>query len=103
MKVVSNGLGNRIGCLMFCAAVAITLAAASVARAGTIPQWPSNGVSPGFGAEVDDLSKSIVEVNEAIKSFQKRDLDTCLQQLTKAVKAHPRCRRPTPCSPSSHS
>ena len=28
MKVVRNGLGNRIGCLMFCAAVAITLAAA---------------------------------------------------------------------------
>ena len=50
---------------------------------------PSNGVSPGFGAEVDELSKSIVEVNEAIKSFQKRDLDTCLQQLAKAVKAHP--------------
>ena len=89
MKVVRNGLGNRIGCLMFCAAVAITLAAASAAQAGTIPQWPSNGVSPGFGAEVDELSKSIVEVNEAIKSFQKRDLDTCLQQLTKAVKAHP--------------
>ena len=50
---------------------------------------PLNGVSPGFGAEVDELSKSIVEVNEAIKSFQKRDLDTCLQQLAKAVKAHP--------------
>ena len=89
MKMVRNGLGNRIGCLMFCAAVTIALAAVSVARAGTIPQWPSNGVSPGFGAEVDELSKSIVEVNEAIKSFQKRDLDTCLQQLTKAVKAHP--------------
>jgi hypothetical protein len=46
MKVVRNGLGNRIGCMMFCAAVAITLAAASVARAGTIPQLPSNAGPP---------------------------------------------------------
>jgi len=84
-----NGLGNRIGSLKFWAAWAITLAAAFPARAGTITQLPSNGVSSPFAADVDELSKSIVEVNEAIKSFQKRDLDTCLQQLAKAVKAHP--------------
>ena len=89
MKMVRNGLGNRIGCLTSWAAVAIALATASPARAGTIPLLPSNGVSPPFAADVDELSKSVVEVNEAIKSFQKRDLDTCLQQLTKAVKAHP--------------
>jgi len=89
MKMVLNGLGNRIGSLTFWAALAITLAAAVSARAGTITQLPSNGVSSPFAAEVDELSKSIVEVNEAIKSFQKRDLDTCLQQLAKAVKAHP--------------
>src|SRR5271157_618348 len=89
MKMARIGLGDRIGSLTFWAAWAITLAAAVSARAGTIPQLPSNGVSPPFAAEVDELSKSVVEVNEAIKSFQKRDLDTCLQQLAKAVKAHP--------------
>ncbi len=89
MKMVRNGLGNRIGCLTSWAAVAVALATASPARAGTIPLVPSNGVSPPFAAEVDELSKSVVEVNEAIKSFQKRDLDTCLEQLAKAVKAHP--------------
>jgi len=89
MRIARNGLENVSGCLTFWAAVAITLAAAFSARAGTITLLPSNGVSPLFAAEVDELSKSIVEVNEAIKSFQKRDLDTCLQQLAKAVKAHP--------------
>jgi tetratricopeptide (TPR) repeat protein len=89
MKMARNGLGNRIGCLTSWAAVAIALATASPARAGTIPLVPSNGVSPPFAADVDELSKSVVEVNEAIKSFQKRDLDTCLEQLAKAVKAHP--------------
>ncbi|MGO8899805.1 MAG: tetratricopeptide repeat protein [Isosphaeraceae bacterium] len=89
MRIARNGLENVSGCLTFWAAVAIALAAAFSARAGTITLLPSNGVSPLFAAEVDELSKSIVEVNEAIKSFQKRDLDTCLQQLAKAVKAHP--------------
>ncbi|HKM53887.1 MAG TPA: tetratricopeptide repeat protein [Isosphaeraceae bacterium] len=89
MRIARNGLENVSGCLTFWVAVAIALAAAFSARAGTITLLPSNGVSPLFAAEVDELSKSIVEVNEAIKSFQKRDLDTCLQQLTKAVKAHP--------------
>src|SRR5271157_946737 len=89
MEMARNGLGNRFGSLTSWAAVAIALATASPARAGTIPLVPSNGVSPPFAADVDELSKSIVEVNEAIKSFQKQDLDTCLQQLAKAVKAHP--------------
>ncbi len=40
MKMARNGLGNRVGSLTFWAAVAITLAAAFPARAGTIPQWP---------------------------------------------------------------
>ena len=89
MKMVRIGLGNRIGILTLWAAVASTLAADFPARAGTITQLPPNGVSSPFAAEVDELSKSVVEVNEAIKSFQKRDFDACLEQLAKAVKAHP--------------
>ncbi len=89
MKRLINALGNRIGSLTFWAAVATSLAAASLTRADLMTQLPSNGGTPTFAAEVDELPKGDVEVNEAIKSFQKRDFDTCLQQLAKAVKAHP--------------
>jgi tetratricopeptide (TPR) repeat protein len=45
--------------------------------------WPTPAV------EIDELSKSLTEVNQAIKSFDKRDFDACVQQLARAVKAHP--------------
>jgi len=88
MKMARNGLGNRIGSLAFWVAVVITVTGSRAALAD-LPSLFSGVDVPTSTVDVDELSKSVVEVNEAIKSFQKRDLDTCLQQLAKAVKAHP--------------
>jgi len=88
MKMARNGLGNRIGSLAFWVAVVITVTGSRAALAD-LPSLSSGVDVPTSAVDVDELSKSVVEVNEAIKSFQKRDLDTCLQQLAKAVKAHP--------------
>jgi tetratricopeptide (TPR) repeat protein len=89
MKRVRNRLANRRRWLLIWAAVVIALAATLGARAGSISIGSSSGPSPAMAAEVDALAKSIVEVKEAVTSFQKRDFDHCLQQLAKAVKAHP--------------
>lgn len=39
--------------------------------------------------ELDASSRTNVDVQQAIKSFEKRDIDQCLQQLTKARESHP--------------
>lgn len=44
---------------------------------------------PTQATELDDASRSIADVERAVKSFEKRDFDLCIQQLTKAQKAHP--------------
>ena len=49
---------------------------------------------PTPAVELDDLSRSIFEVKEAIKSFEKRDFDACLKQLAQARKAHPELAPP---------
>jgi tetratricopeptide (TPR) repeat protein len=44
---------------------------------------------PTQATELDGASRSITDVEQAVKSFEKRDFDLCIQQLTKARKAHP--------------
>ncbi len=67
-------------------AIGIALAAATSARAGSVTLTASG---PRPAIELDDASRSIGEVKEAIKSFEKRDFDACLKQLAQARKAHP--------------
>jgi tetratricopeptide (TPR) repeat protein len=70
--------------------------ALGVALAGTNSAWagPVGVTGPGLqqptsAADLGDAARSIADVEQAVKSFEKRDFDACLQQLVKAVKAHP--------------
>ena len=67
-------------------ALAIALATATMVRAGSVTISNSG---PGPAAELDPATRSILEVKDAIKSFEKRDFDGCLKQLVKARAAHP--------------
>jgi len=67
-------------------AIGIALAGATSVRAGPVTL---TGSGSGPIVEIDDASRSIFEVKEAIKSFEKRDFDACLKQLAQARKAHP--------------
>jgi tetratricopeptide (TPR) repeat protein len=67
-------------------AIGIALAAATSVLAGSVTL---NGLGPGPAVEIDEASRSILDVKQAIKSFEKRDFDVCLAQLTLARKAHP--------------
>ena len=68
---------------------ALLLAVIPPVRAGSQLLTASNTPWPTPAVEIDELSRSLAEVNQAIKSFQKSDFEACLQQLGKAVKAHP--------------
>jgi tetratricopeptide (TPR) repeat protein len=70
--------------------------AIAVTLAGAAPAWAGAGILSGLeqpgptsAFEVGDVSRSIVEVEQAIRSFERRDFDACLKQLGKAQKAHP--------------
>ena len=89
MTIGYDELGNRRGWLWISASVAIALATTSWARAGSVTIATSAGPPSPMAAEVDALAKSIVDVNEAVTRFQKRDFDACLRQLAQARKAHP--------------
>ncbi len=65
-------------------AIAIVFTAASSAFAGIV----AANAQPMANAAIE-IDKSIAEVSEAIKFFEKRDFDACLKQLGLAVKAHP--------------
>jgi tetratricopeptide (TPR) repeat protein len=70
--------------------LAIGIVAVAMDRAGAGPVTVSTGVAqPTTAADLGDLPKTVAEVGEAVKSFEKRDIDACLRQLGKAVKAHP--------------
>ena len=70
--------------------LAIGIVAAAMGRALAGPVTVSTGVGqPTTAADLGDLPKTVAEVGEAVKSFEKRDLDACLKQLVKAVKDHP--------------
>ena len=66
-------------------AIGIALAAAASARAGSV----TLSAPAGPAVELDAATRSILEVKEAIRSFEKRDFDACLKQLAQARKAHP--------------
>jgi len=72
-------------------AIAVVLAGITAAWAGPVTL---TGSGSGPTVELDDASRSILEVNEAIKSFQKNDFAACLEQLAQARKAHPELAPP---------
>jgi tetratricopeptide (TPR) repeat protein len=65
-------------------AIGVVLAGITAAWAG--PVIVSRPAQPGSAIEID---RSIEDVNQAARSFEHRDFDACLQQLGKAIKAHP--------------
>ena len=73
----------------------IGILAAMMGRAGADPVTASTGVAqPTAAADLGDLPRTVAEVGEAVKSFEKRDIDACLRQLGKAVKDHPELAPP---------
>lgn len=80
---------RRVGHLAYFVALAVVLPAASSAAAGPLGFTFPTGEQPTSAADLGDSARSIADVAQAIKSFEKRDFDGCLQQLGKAVKAHP--------------
>ena len=54
----------------------------------------SGQTGPTQAVELDQASRGIAEVELAIKSFEKREFDLCIQQLTKARAAHPELAPP---------
>src|SRR6516164_6884493 len=77
---------TREGCLQISLAIAVALSGFCHAQGG---QLTVTSIDQNSAVQMDELSKSYVEVRQAIKSFEKRDLETCLQQLSNAVKSHP--------------
>jgi tetratricopeptide (TPR) repeat protein len=69
-------------------AIVVGLTATGAARAG--PEFLSNnGLSQPTAAAELGAAKTFTDVDQAVKSFEKRDFDRCLRQLASAVKAHP--------------
>jgi tetratricopeptide (TPR) repeat protein len=81
--------GNRRGWLRTWGAVVIALGTTSWAQAGSITIASRSDPAPAMAADVDSLAKSIADVHRAVRSFQKRDFDNCLEQLNRATLAHP--------------
>ena len=58
--------------------------------AGPVTSIGSSGQSgPTQAVELDQTARSIVEVELAIKNFEQRDFDQCIQRLAKARSTHP--------------
>ncbi len=85
-------------------ALAAALAGAPSARAGTIwmtLEWQEkNGLLGGEGASATAPVPTPGDLEQAARSFQGGDFDTCLKQLGRAVRRIPSCPRRRPCSPS---
>ncbi len=79
---------SRLSIVMVAAIVPFAVGR-STSLADIVYQLPSNDVSASMASGLDGLSKTIFEVTEATRSFEKHDLEACLEQLEKAVKAHP--------------
>ena len=72
----------------------LLLLATSGARAPAGPVDISSARTNGpTGFQFDENARSIAEIEQAIKSFQKRDFDLCLKQLAAAQKPTPSFRR----------
>ena len=66
--------------------MAVLIGATSSVRAGSIPvsaEWLEKG------GPATDSARELGELDQATRSFQARDFDTCLKQLGQMVKAHP--------------
>jgi tetratricopeptide (TPR) repeat protein len=69
-------------------AIGLVATAVGWAHAGSVTV-SSGADQPTRAADLGDLPRSVAEVDQALKSFQKREFDASLQYLGKAVKAHP--------------
>ena len=76
-------------------ALAIALATATMVRAGSVTISNSG---PGPAAELDPATRSILEVKDAIKSFEKRDFDGCLEAACQGPGGPSRAAS-APCAP----
>ncbi len=89
-RPAGNGSGRSERRRALVGLLAIGIVAAAMDRAGAGPVTVSTGVpQPTAAADLGDLPKTVAEVGEAVKSFEKRDIEACLRQLGKAVKDHP--------------
>lgn len=78
------------GTIVMAAIPAIGLVAiVTTAGAGSVPASSTAPVPPTAAAELGDLPRTVVEVQEAVHRFQRRDYDACVRQLAAAVKSHP--------------
>jgi tetratricopeptide (TPR) repeat protein len=70
--------------------VAITMTPRlSPAWAGPVTAGSLQLSGPTQAVELGDAARSIAEVEQAIKCFEKREFDRCIEQLAQARKAHP--------------
>jgi tetratricopeptide (TPR) repeat protein len=76
-----------------CLALGVVLAAATRIQARPITVGAAALSLPTSAAELRDI-RAIAEVEQAVKSFERREFDACLQQLGMAVKAHPELAPP---------
>ena len=75
---------------MLRSSIAILLTAAlATARAGPLTLGSAQLLTPTQGVELDAASQTYADIRQAINSFEKRDFDQCIQQLSRAHKAHP--------------
>jgi tetratricopeptide (TPR) repeat protein len=77
--------GRRLAC----SAVLMILATTAAQALGGPVDISSTRATGVTGFQLDESGRSIAEVERAIKSFQKRDFDLCLKQLSAARAAHP--------------
>jgi tetratricopeptide (TPR) repeat protein len=75
--------------LALCAAIVVTVLGTNPVCAGGLLLGGSSSSGRAEAIELDSTSRSLLEVKEAIKRFEKRDFDACLAQLAKARKSHP--------------
>ena len=71
----------------------VRIVAMGIAVAACTSVWAGPGritaSGPTQAVELDAASRSILEVEQAIKSFEKREFEVSLKQLAEARKAHP--------------
>ena len=87
-SILADGRQNHLA-LTIIAAIALATNLPT-ARAGPVTSIGSSGQSvPTQAVELDETARSIVEVELAIKNFEHRDFDQCIQRLAKAGRRTP--------------
>jgi tetratricopeptide (TPR) repeat protein len=87
LKVLPGALRARR--LALCAAIVAAVFLACPVFSGGLILGTSGPALPAEAIELDSAARSLVEVKEAVKCFEKHDFDACMAQLAKARKAHP--------------